>query len=110
MADRLFETVRKEMRQRNNSHKTSNAYQSCLRTFVRHTFATRLLERGIDLRFIQESLGNTSPKTTDIYSRVSKKSLGKIISPFGFCGSFKSENKRSTSLSMPNQEDKRSGS
>lgn len=91
MADRFFETVRKEMRKRNHSHKTIKAYQSCLKTFVRHAFATRLLERGIDLRFIQESLGNASPKTTEIYSRVSKSPSERSSAPLdsGFLSSQK---------------------
>ena len=39
------------------------------------------LENGTDLRYIKEVLGHASSKTKEIYTHVSKKSLGKIVNP-----------------------------
>ncbi|WP_407689942.1 tyrosine-type recombinase/integrase [Saccharicrinis fermentans] len=46
-----------------------------------NSFATHLLEHGVDLRYIQTFLGHVSSTTTEIYTHVSKRSLANIKSP-----------------------------
>jgi site-specific recombinase XerD len=48
---------------------------------LRHSFATHMLEKGIDIRYIKDLLGHFSIKTTEKYLHVKKEQLVNIISP-----------------------------
>ncbi len=74
-------TIRKIIK--NSSRKAGIKKNISLHT-LRHSFATHLLEQGIDLKIIQKLLGHSDIKTTQIYLQMSNQLIKNIKSPLDY--------------------------
>lgn len=72
---RSIQTVFRNAREKAGIEKPASVHS------LRHSYATHLIEAGTDLRIIQELLGHSSSKTTEIYTHVSARSIAGVRSP-----------------------------
>ena len=74
-------SVRTAQRVVNETSKKAGVNKKVYAHLLRHSFATHLLEAGVDIRKIQVLLAHNSLSTTQWYTQVSKKELKKVKSP-----------------------------
>jgi site-specific recombinase XerD len=80
--------------------KKANIHKQLSFHSLRHSFATHLLEKGVDIRYIKDLLGHFSIKTTERYLHVAREKLVFISSPLDYLFQ-KEEDASSLRLAQP---------